>query len=352
MGECGNIFVRRGGAVELFCDPWIGDGLPWLLRGPEAYERAVRDAADPGGDLDPLISRCDEPYDDVMCEAAVLVDHDAGLLLVWLHTEGFEVPLVQRRFVELARAAWPAWKVRWASHGLVDVMEAAGWEMGSLPDRFFGNWDLESIRWLKPAERGCVSGVVTVRRGGRQRHVPVQESPSHCDLNASNLMEWLESWRRAMCERLDLYDEDPSVFEGGAVVDLDEQVVAFWSGCPARHRALDERWPGWRVTWWGDRSERHLEEAGGSLRFPALSESSLREAVDRVCRERTRVMSRDPDPRVHVWASASDRLNASEIAPEMLATGESLPTVEFVAFQDARARGADGGASGWLWLVW
>ncbi len=267
MGTPGSIYLRRGGVVELFRDSWSGRSVPWLMRGPGGYEAAVRAM---------IAADADAPCtDDRFCDGAVLVDHDARELLLFLNSDGFEDVPIRRRFVERVRSLWPGWTVCGAPRGMMEIMEALGRDL-PLPEAPAGGFSVDPVKWLAVDDEVSAIGVVTVRSNGRDVHVPVNDSPVCCDLNPGNLEAWLRTCGDAAADRLVL----GAFPRGGAFIDVDAKTAAFWAADPFVGVELRERWTGWRVVWWGDRYESHLEAAGETLRFPVLSEAGVEAAIE------------------------------------------------------------------------
>jgi hypothetical protein len=89
--------------------------------------------------------------------------------------------------------------------------------------------------------------------------------------------------------------------------------------------ALDELWPGWRVEFWADRYEEHLDRCGGTVTAPPVE---LRTALDEVVFSIDRELGHDPVPALLdlVHEHAGDRRVGSN--PYFTAHRQADPTEE------------------------
>ncbi len=258
------LYVNPEGAETLLLD---------LFWGPTAAVEFMR-SQDPA----------QEPSDDVWCQAAGLIDIDRRLLLVFANG----LTAVERSaYLDLARALWLGWTVRWAPNRLGDILAAADFAIDGVVTRFSWEQAVEADAALSPAlDYVNPVSVVTMHQPSGRTEV----------FGSSALLVDLLARGPALATSADSQHGSAEVTigrpRGGAHLEVETRALWYWSddSTIGLDTALRERWPGWMVRDLGqgtgdDGLAVHVELAEEALRLVETDpEDALRDLVDQLLR--------------------------------------------------------------------
>ena len=260
MGDRANYVLVRGGDWRLHYSHWGATGVDvQLLDGPGSATRFIAAQREMARDA---------WLDEVWCEGAALVDHDAHELLFFTwHLDDY---VHRRALLTVLGRTWPGWRIRWAYDGLEDLAAHVGADPALV--RSGRAAEPPGTSELPPIEPGeeDVALAVTVADGGGDDGV--DGGVRAYAVYAADLGDLLDRGpalagqlpRGAMTDRL------PTVPEGGVHVDTVHRRVCAWTLqhlAGAAGAAGLPRWPGWEWTFWADRYEEHERAAAGALGF-------------------------------------------------------------------------------------
>jgi hypothetical protein len=254
VGHRSNFVLVDGGGWRLHYSHWAANGIyRFLAAGPDAATRFIEAqlTCDPAKDW----------LDDIWAEGGAVVDHVARRLVFYGNDILVEPP-IKRAFVALLARTWPGWEVAWAYDGIGDLAAHVG-------------VDRQVVRSPHPDERRMPDQVqedlampchlLTVRSdAGKLLAYPLWDE-YHSGWQGPALLNGLPG---PGAPRLDLLE----IPDSGLHVDVAERTVGAWWGrwTAGLGPALDELWPGWTVTFWGDRYEEHLDCCRGAVTTPPV----------------------------------------------------------------------------------
>ncbi|AZM49496.1 hypothetical protein DMB38_30260 [Streptomyces sp. WAC 06738] len=319
MGHRATYVLVRDGEWRLYYSHWGASGLDvHLLDGPGSATRFVTAQRE---------MERDAWLDDVWCEGAALVDHDARELLFFTwHLEGY----VHRRAVlTVLGRTWPGWRIRWAYDGLEDVAAYVGADPGLVRSaRSRADPEPPATAEPEPADPGEESALaVTVADGDGIRAYAVFEEELQDLLDRGPVVAG-QLPRAALTDRLD------TIPAGGLHVDTVRRRVCAWTllyfaGTAA---AGPRRWPGWEWTFWADRYEEHERAAAGALGF---ARPGLRPGAALLAQRLERLGERDP---VGDFARLTERLAAQEGGGEIRVSPWTVAHTPTTPLPEERAR--------------
>lgn len=269
MGNRAHYVIVENGQRTLFYSHWGSVDLTTnLVFGPEftvEFIRAQLEASSAG------IGWTDE----VLCEAAAIVDLDRHELLFYTnHHNGIEMHALVLKVLGIT---WPGWRIRWFYNGLVDVLA----HLGEDPSKV--TFDLENhVRPFIPSppeyRPNCL---LTVAKGGQTQAFALVNSPAEvlCQIPRAVTAPPLDA-------RIDTCRLPP---DAGVHLDADSQTGGVWSLDPL-YNALE--WgsatsAGWRLEMWEDQIQRQIELTNGAVRLPEPNPDKarveLQSAVDDLC---------------------------------------------------------------------
>lgn len=255
------VVVRESGAYELYLSRFGAIGLDLdLLAGPEAALAMAEG-----------LRRDDWWLDDELCQAAALIDLGRRVLLLFVW-EGPSVVLRHRAaYLELLRAAWPGWEIRWLYDGPAELRAHVGLDQEYVRCRDSALYPGEA---LEPGDEELagpepLAAVVTI--GVERCHVvvnledhPVREGPALLDRLAG-------APEHGVCRV-------PA--EAGLHVDPVRRHVGWWVlGASAEAYEAPGRWPGWTVEFWRDDWRSHVHAADGRFCPPEPDHARALEEV-------------------------------------------------------------------------
>lgn len=257
---------------ELFVNASGADSLPLdLCWGPVAALDFIR-TQDP----------TDHLSDDVWCQAAGLVDIERQSLLLFANG----MSAVDRvAYLDLTRALWLGWTVRWAPNRLGDIVDGAGFDREGLITPFTWERAVEHEAKLVPAA-DFVSPVTVATLHQRSGQTEVFTS-------AALLVDVLARGP-ALVESGDARQGSNTVTIGrpmaGFHIEVETQALWYWSDdvTLGLNEALRERWPGWMVRDLGlgttdDSLEVHVDLAEDAFRLVETDpDDALRALVDQL----------------------------------------------------------------------
>lgn len=273
MGQRANLLIVTGGAYELYYTHHRANTLDHdLFWGPEyalGFIRAQRRLNPP------------EWLDDVWAEGGAVLDLDRRVLL-WFGGEDllFEVAL-RREHAKLMAHVWAGWTVRWANGGIVDMADYVGHPRAAVTSAEKGGPSkaLTVADALRTGDARSSDTIASVRsRSGRMRAALLlmgcQEILSLGEIIVG-AAEVAPGWTTELAT--DWSDDRRQL--GGFHVDVPARTVDFWSadtlGESEVQRWVRDQWPGWSVTFHGDRLESQLERASGHVRIDLPDRSVL-----------------------------------------------------------------------------
>ncbi len=224
----------------------------------------------------------DHLSDDVWCQAAALVDIENHELLLFANP----MTAVERRsYLDLTRALWLGWTVRWAPNRLGDILDAAGVDRGELITPF--TWeraDSQEAQLRAAADFLSPATVATLHQPSGNTEV---------FLSSALLVDVLARGP-ALVDAPDAQAGATHVTLGrpraGVHLEVETRALWYWSddvtiGLDA---ALRERWPGWMIRDLGlgnddDSLVVHLELAEDAFRLVETDpDDALRTLVDQL----------------------------------------------------------------------
>ncbi|MFD4139918.1 hypothetical protein [Streptomyces sp. NPDC058572] len=254
MAERARYVVVRDGVWQQYYWRWGAPsfGLD-ILEGPDAFSRFVAGRQEEGpGDW----------MDDVQCEAAAVVDHDARVLLLFTwHLESWDERSVM--FEVLART-WPGWRVRWAYDGLEDIVAHVGVQRELVRSELATRGGQVPFDPADVDEPDFTLAVTVAYRDGTQGHLVAGENVADVLGHGPEVVRQLLPGSRARTA--------PRIPYGGVHIDVPAREVSAWTygnflGGAAAGRPPG--WDGWRWTCWFDAYNKQQEASGGAILFPA-----------------------------------------------------------------------------------
>jgi hypothetical protein len=274
MGHRANFVLVDGDGWRLHYSHWAANGIySSLAAGPGAATRFIA--------AQQVWDRATGWLDDTWAEGGAVVDHVVRHLIFYGNDVLLEIP-IKRAFVALLSRTWPGWQVSWAYDGIGDLAAHVG-----VDRRIVRSPNADERRMPERVEEDLDWPVhlVTVRSGtGRLVAYPFRDC--HTAWQGPALVDRLPGPGVA---RLDLSELPAS----GLHVDVAGRQVGVWMSQwgTGLVPALVELWPGWTVTFWGDRYEEQLALCGDVVAVapvdPAAAVDELEAALER---------GRDRDP--------------------------------------------------------
>lgn len=270
MGHRANLVLVEPGGWRLFYSRWAANGIyRSLVVGPDATASFVtaQEAQDPVHGW----------LDDVWAEGGLVMDLPARRL-TWFGNDLVEDLATRRAAFALLAQTWSGWSLEWAYDGLGDLAASVGVDRAVV--RVL---DLEELTY-GPAEDDEVERLVR----SPEEDLPVNRQGSYQLLTvraADTTAAWvLErpgvgahlAWHGpALLERLPGPGRDRvrlgAIPMAGLHLDLAQRQAGIWTAetCPGLLPALDDLWPGWQTSFWGDDYERQVSSADGAVELPA-----------------------------------------------------------------------------------
>ena len=259
MGQRCNLITVEGGFTTVYYDHWVASELDAMLFwGPEDALAFIRQR-DPTEH--PLL-------DQVWGEGGAVVNLDAKRL-TWFGGEDIKYDIILKRLHEQLMARnWAGWQIDWCVEGVGTLADVAGLSreglMMSTPDEPFLYEDGEF--------RDDSSTLLTMRRGG-----VFTSTRLHGDVDALALQNANDTAALIDDDPVPLAQQD---LEAGVHIDLDSKRVGFWTAhCADSLDAIFANWPGWHLTFWGDRFEEHRALVP-DLEWPTPTKAKLCWVID------------------------------------------------------------------------
>lgn len=262
MGQRANLAIITEQGTELYYTHWRANTLDRdLFWGPAHAIDFIRQqrSEEEGAEI----------LDEVWAEGGAVVDETRQTLL-WFGGQDISYDVLRRRVhLALMGRLWQGWTIEWAHEGIADIADALGISREVVLARDFKDDPLDP-RWIfeEPEDPSWRRTVLSSERNGE-----MQLWATHHDLDevlsaGLPLLSALAEVRGATA--LDWAETPEDLPTGGLHVDWDRRELSCWSAeslaaIESRTRA---RFPGWRVTWWRDRYDAHVEAARGRLVFP------------------------------------------------------------------------------------
>lgn len=269
MGQRANLLLVEGDSYELYYCHWCAINLTTdLFWGPEHAIAFIRRQKKMG----------EESWlDDTWAEGGAVIDLSKRVLLLFGGEDLlFDVPL-RRVYLDLLRAVWNGWEVRWAHEGIADLADYVGYPR----ERVLSTEVEEPFTDLKPPEeRGWTDTIGSVSfEGGVLRFFPLQaEAPKYLFAGTS----LIDAVRKEKgLDHFNLNEWTSTFPSSGFNIDLLRKSVEFWTASdqPGIESRMERCWPGWAVHWHRDRFEFQIERMGGLLRLPVEPRRQLEEKV-------------------------------------------------------------------------
>jgi hypothetical protein len=271
VGSRANYLLVEKGGSELWYSHWGAQSIVRdLFWGPELAIPFVRRQR-----------RTDEWLDDVWCEGAALIDLEKKVLILFGGEDIHYEPPLRRVYLELLRAPWAGWEIRWAHEGLVDVAEYAGLDRATVL-----SGTVSDTSRAPGAAGGWIESVTSVSwEDGRIGLYPMNCGAAYQVSYGPDLVDTLRgidhkggfgaalSFREGPPERFVVQD----LGGGGLHVDAKRKEIHFWtaSSQPDLKRRAVHRWPGWSVDWHLDRFEDQAALTGQRLAFEVATDDEL-----------------------------------------------------------------------------
>jgi hypothetical protein len=254
MAERARYVVVRDGVWQQYYCRWgaLSFGLD-VLEGPDAFSRLIAGRQEEG------------PHnwmDDIQCEAAAVVDHDARVLL--LFTWHLESWAQRETMLEVPATTWPGWQVRWAYDGLEDIVAYVGVEPESVRSELACRGGRLPFDPADSDEPEFTLAVTVAYRDGTQGHLVAGENVADVLGHGPGVVRQLLPGTRARTARQIPY--------GGVHIDVPARKVAAWTRGNFMGGAAAGRppgWDGWEWTCWFDAYGEQQEASGGAITFPA-----------------------------------------------------------------------------------
>ncbi len=245
--------------VELYVNPSGADTLDTdIFWGPDRGLAMIR-SQDP----------TDQWHDEVWCQAAVVVDIAKTSMLIFIN----EMTVVARTaYLDLLRAAWPGWTVRWANDRLAEVLTLAGVDPATVISPLV--WDGPAAVLEPASDFVAPATVVTV-------HTDQTEVFFSTGLlidvlsRGSELAELAGGATAATISRP----------RAGLHLEVDSRTLWFWSDDTTTGLldALPERWPGWTLRNLNGDASIHVELAEDAIQIiEPDTDDVLADLVDRL----------------------------------------------------------------------
>ena len=239
----------------------------------------------------------------------MLVDTVARRLVWYGNDTMIDLPN-RRAFTRLLAETWPGWRVDWAFDGIGDIAAYVGVDRAAVRsvdrERLTADptavWELDSPLLADDAEpevnlQGSYR-LLTVRTDdGVRSWVLDHPDDGHPAWLGPGLLERLPGPGHPRVRLAGLPDV-------GLHLDVPARTAGVWVGwtCPGLLAEVDDRWPGWTVTFWGDRFESQVEAASGTVVVPVVDEARALTMV-------ARSLTRHTDP-LASFAASVDRARA------------------------------------------
>ncbi|MFE6225827.1 hypothetical protein [Streptomyces sp. NPDC057854] len=286
MGDRANVIVvRENGTHELYRTGWaVGIDLD-LLEGPAPVLAML-----------PELRQDSWWLDDTMAQGGILLDLGRKVLLFFAW-EGPSTELRHRAaMLELIRAAWPGWEVRWLYDGSAELREYVGLDLEYVRSR-------DSAPSLAPFLAPDDPDLAGPDPGG----VVITVSTDRCHI-ASDAFDHPVREGTALLDRLADAPGHGSCHlhvNAGIHLDPERRRLGWWSlySSPQAYQ-VPELWPSWTVEFWQDEWKRHVRaaghfspaafDAGAEARAAVLAEARKRMAIR--ARNRAQVTSLQTAP--------------------------------------------------------
>ena len=273
MSSYANLLIGSGTSFDLYHynggSNVLYDDLFW---GPVYAESFIRSAG-----------RMSDPdwLDEMAADGGAVMDLGCRVV-IWFGGEHIEydVPL-RRAYLRVMSRLWSGWTVHWATGGMADLADYVGRPRASV---LWSKFEpaVVSRRITDPLlssdEPNQSDTVMTARTGPN-------------DIRAALLVPELPDLLYAGPALATAVDSSawPSILNigctgddypiGGCHLDIPACTLDFWTASAYRSADVLRRvracWPGWSVTWHGDRFESQLERAAGHLRVKLPEERDL-----------------------------------------------------------------------------
>lgn len=279
MGHQADFVLVDGTGWRLHRARWVPLIYPCLVAGPDAATRYIETQAR----RDPV----DGWRGSAWAEAGAVVDHVARRLLFYGNDILEDVP-TRRAFLALLARTWPGWQVTWAYDGMGDIAAHVG-------------VDRQIAQWVDPDERRMPDAVVEDLRGGC--HLLTVRLADGAFRAYAFFSDHHTAWQGpALLDRLPGRGSPhlslPETPISGLHVDVAGRRAGVWwrsTWCQGLRPALGGLWPGWTVTFWGDRYEEQIELCGGAVTVPPTDPAA---ALDGLAQRLAEIDPAGTDPHV------------------------------------------------------
>lgn len=285
MSHCANYVLRFGGEQRVGNTRWGAVGLPEnVFYGPDHTLGWLLEVLD------------DEstafPYNELMCEAAVLADYDAKRLLVYGGEDLRTDVLLQGAYIDMLRRTWPGWQVAWAYGGWQQLAREANVPFEPVPRSYHRAVTklepfTEGPQWRAPIEaqhylwnRGAgYIAPITIRDERGVRDHAVMLTREQAIPSGVRIIELLAG--------VPTIEPAPALHAAwtGLVIDTTTRTVAYWQGHELESvdaPALAAAWPGWTVVLDDRGVDAHFRRTGRDPSVVAIAPQLLREVVANV----------------------------------------------------------------------
>ncbi|GAA1251351.1 hypothetical protein GCM10009665_47540 [Kitasatospora nipponensis] len=244
------VVVRESGEFELYLSRFGAVGIDLdLLAGPAAVLSMVRGL------------RVDDWWlDDVLCQGAALIDLGRRVLMFFAWEGPSTVMRHRAATLELLRAAWAGWEVRWTYDGPAELRTYLGLDPERVRERRLGP-AVGSLLEPGDEELADPEPMVAVVTAGAAGCYLVAHTGDHPIREGAALLDRLAGGPQHGVCRV------PA--EAGMHVDPLRRRIGWWTlGASAEAYEMPRRWPGWTVEFWQDRWEEHVRVSAGRFEPP------------------------------------------------------------------------------------
>jgi hypothetical protein len=220
------------------------------------------------------LATAQEPVDrwrsSIWCEGVACIDTVRRTLLLCARLD--PIP-VRRAYLTMLAATWTEWSVRWAYHGVFDVIRYLGLDPDLVRDKDYGadplapDWD--------QTEDDSINTVLSARTASGSLIFHALGFGLLPDLLAAGPDEILAGTHpRARLE--------PTEFPmSGLHLDLTRRQAGYWTADTLGDPATPPHWPGWTFSCWFDRYEEQLTRTDGMLQLPMPPQADLTARIRR-----------------------------------------------------------------------